>query len=187
MAQKTPDPNHAQHGVPLNSYQNPIDAPVSRDRTPPEKYTPWQFGRTQKIAAKQARFSRFDIKNPGSISFLTTTIGTIAAGSTFNYTATLTPLSPHANEINYAFPYIAVYAGTIKNAANQLYPALGTSQTWGNYLFQGASDWQVMASTIPGTVTNAYTLAIHNATGSPGTVFIVSQFKYLNFNSGSVR
>lgn len=184
--QKTPNPNHSQQALPADKYQQPINAPVSEDKTPPQKYNAWQFGRTQKIAAKQAKFSKINVKNPGSISSLTTLTGTIGAGSTLQFSNTLTPLAPHANEMNYAIPYIAVYEGTAAIPTNQLFPKIGSGKSFGSYSFQGENDWNLLSQIAPGSVISAYSLVIHNNMGAAGTVFCVSQFKYLNFNSGSV-
>lgn len=183
--QRTPDPDRAQQATPTNQYGNPLGAPISRDKVPPEKYVPWEWGSRQKIATKQIRLSKVNVKNPGTLSNIATAQGTIGPGSTLFIIDTLTPLPPHINEMNFAVPQVAVYEGTAAVPNRQIYPVLGGSQSYGSYSFQADNDWNSFVTTTPGSIISAYNLTIHNNMGGAGTFFYVSQFKYFNFNSGT--
>lgn len=169
----------------LNPQNQPINAPISRKQIP-DKYTPFQFGRTQKIATKQIKLSKVNVTNPGTLSNIATALGTIGAGSTLFITDTLNPLPPHVNQMNFAIPYVAVYEGTNAQAARQIYPILGGSQGYGSYSFMADNDWNQFVTDTPGSIESAYNLTIHNNMGAAGTFLYVSQFKYFNFNSGTV-
>ena len=169
----------------LNQYGQPIDAPIAQGTIAPP-LPPWQDGVKQKIQAKQAKFSRINLTNPGTLSVAKTVTGTIGAGSTQQITHSLTFQSPHGTDLNFAIPYIAVYEGTAPITNRQIYPLLGTLQSYGTYSFQGGFDYEVFKSTIPGSVVSAYSLQIHNYATIAGTYYYISQYKYLNFNSGTV-
>lgn len=147
---------------------------------------PWKYGIQQKIQVKQGKFSRVNIKSPGTLSNQATATGTIGAGSTLFVTDTLTPQSPHGTEMNFAIPYLAVYEGTSAIPNRQIYPLLGGSQNWGSYSFQNDFDWNTFSTITPGSIISVANLTIHNNMGGAGTFFYVSQWKYLNMNSGTV-
>ena len=166
---------------------NEINQSFPIQGTLPPKVVPWKYGIQQKIQAKQAKFSRINIKNPGTVSNQASLISTIGAGSTQFITDTLTPQSPHGTEMNFAIPFVAVYEGTAAVPNRQIYPLLGGSQSWGSYSFQCDNDWNTFATAIPGSIISAVNMTIHNNMGGAGTFFFVSQYKYLNFNSGTVQ
>jgi hypothetical protein len=170
---------------PLNKYGQPLDAPIAQGQVVPA-IPPWQEGVGQKIQAKQVKLSRANLLNPGTLSALKTVTGTISSGSTQQITHTLVFQSPHGTELNFAIPYISVYEGTAAIANRQVYPILGTSQTYGSYSISGGFDYHAFATTTPGSVISAYSLLIHNNMNSSGTYYYISQYKYLNFNSGTV-
>lgn len=147
---------------------------------------PWKYGIQQKLQVKQGKFSRINIKSPGTLSNQAIAIGTIGAGSTLFVTDTLTPQSPHGTEMNFAIPYVAVYEGTAATPNRQIYPLLGGSQGWGSYSFQNDFDFNTFATASPGSVISASNLTIHNNMGAAGTFLYVSIWKYLDFNSGTV-
>lgn len=159
--------------------------PFGQNPLPP-KQVPWQWGQHQSIKAKQIKLSKVNIKNPGTLSNIATATGTIGAGSTLFVTDTLTPQAPHGTEMNFAIPYVAVYEGTAATPARQIFPVLGGSQSWGSYSFMADYDWNIFSTTVPGSVISDINLTIHNNMGAAGTFFYVSQYKYLNFNSGTV-
>lgn len=170
----------------LDKYNFPVDAPSSPGSLPPRQ-TPWQFGMNQKIQTRQIKVSRINVKLPGTISNVATATGTVGAGSTLFVTDTLTPQPPHGTDMNFAIPYVAVYEGTAAIPNRQIYPLLGGSQSWGSYSFQNDLDWNTFGTSIPGSIISTSNLTIHNNMGAAGTFFYVSQWKYLNFNSGTVQ
>lgn len=169
-----------------NNSVNNGQPPIRKDQ-PVIPVVPWKYGIKQKIQVKQGKFSRINVKNPGTVSNAATAIGTIQAGSTLFVIDTLTPQSPHGTEMNFAIPYIAVYEGTAAIPNRQIYPVLGGSQSWGSYSFMADNDWNTFGTTIPGSVISTINLTIHNNMGGAGTFFYVSAWKYLNFNSGTVQ
>ncbi len=163
-----------------------IGVPPIRQNDSVTPVVPWKYGVQQKIQAKRAKFSQINVKNPGTVSNIASATGTIGAGSTLFVIDTLTPQTPHGTEMNFAIPYLAVYEGTSAIPNKQIYPILGGSQSWGSYSFQNDLDWNTFATASPGSVISVNNLTIHNNMGAAGTFFYVSQYKYLNFNSGTV-
>lgn len=172
----------------MNDQKNAIilGQPPVRQEQPPTPMVPWKYGNTQKIQVKQGKFSRINIKNPGTLSNIATQTGTIGAGSTLFVVDTLTPQPPHGTDMNFAIPYVAVYEGTSAIIANQLYPILGGSKSYGSYTISSDFDWGTFSTFVPGSVISAYTTMVHNNMGAAGTFFYVSQWKYINVNSGTV-
>jgi|SRR6185437_2438372 len=162
------------------------NAPPINNVPIPQSQVPWKFGINQRLQVKQAKFSKINIKSPGTISNSATLTGTIGAGSTQFITDTLTPQSPHGTEMNFAIPYLAVYEGTAAIPNRQIYPTLGGSQSYGSYSFMCDNDWNTFSTATIGSVISAFTMTIHNNMASPGTYYFVSQYKYLNLNSGTV-
>lgn len=170
----------------INPFGQPLNSPIDSQGQIPTPLVPWKEGIYQKIQSKQAKFSKINIKNPGTLSNQATSTGTIGAGSTLFVVDTLTPQSPHGTEMNFAIPYVAVYEGTAAVIAHQLYPIIGASQNYGSYSITSDFDWGTFSTTNPGSVISAYTTQIHNNMGAAGTFFYVSQWKYLNMNSGTI-
>lgn len=168
-----------------NKYGQPLNAPIAQGTVSPA-IPPWQYGVKQKIQAKQAKFSKINLTMPGTLSVSKIVTGTISAGSTQSITHSLAFQTPHAQDINYAIPYIAVYEGTAAIPARQIYPILGGSQSYGSYSISGGFDFNVFGTTLPGSTVSAYSLQIHNNMGGAGTYYYISQYKYFNFNSGTV-
>ena len=163
----------------------PQGSPIAQ--VPYQRQVPWEFGINQRIQTKQIKTSRVNIKNAIILSAGANTTGTIGAGSTSIITNTLTPNIPHANEINFAMPFAALYQGTAAIQANQIWPTLGASGTWGNWTIQAGYDYDNFAfRTTPGSVNSNLLLTIHNNQGIAGTVYYISIFKYLQYNNGTV-
>lgn len=170
----------------LNQHNQPINAPIGQPTSPQQKYAPWQFGRTQKIAAKQIRLSKVNVKNSIQLSAQATAQGTFGNGQTLFLSTTLTPNPPHIYDINFAIPYIGIYQGTSANGAFQIYPALGGSITPGAYTPIGNMDFQAFAQATPGSVESAWSGYIINNSAGNQTILFVTEWKYINFNSGTV-
>lgn len=170
----------------LDKYMFPMDAPASAGTLPPPQ-TPWQWGMYQKVQTRQVKVSKINVRNPGTISNLATTVGTAGAGSTLFVIDTLTPQPPHGTEMNFAVPYVAVYQGTSAVIANQIYPILGSNISYGSWTISSDFDWGTFSTSIPGSVISVYTTTIHNNMGASGTFFYANQWKYLNFNSGTIK
>ncbi len=171
----------------INDYGQPLDSPINQQGSLPTPVVPWKYGINQKLQYKQGKFSRLNIKNPGTNSNQASLTSTIGAGSTQFITDTLIPQPPHGTEMNFAIPYVAVYEGTAATPNRQIYPILGGAQNYGSYAFQCDNDFNTFSTILPGSVISVFTMQIHNNMASPGTFFFVSQFKYLNFNTGTVQ
>lgn len=152
----------------------------------PPGTVPWQFGFNQKIQTKRMKFSVVNINNPGTISNQAVQTGTAGAGSTLFVVDTLVPQPPHGTAMNFAIPYVAVYQGTSAIINNQIYPILGSNINYGSWSIQSDFDFGTFSTFNPGSVISAYTTTVHNNMGAAGTFFYVSQWKYLNLNSGTV-
>lgn len=183
---KTPDPDRGQQAPPMDKYKNPIGAPISREKTPPTKYNPWEFGRNQKIAGKQIRISKLIVKSGFGLSLLGSAIGTITNGGTKRLQSILYPLAPHANELTFGMPYVALYQGTRALSGNQIYPALGGSIGGTAYNVVGGMDYNNFGTFIPGSINSVWSGYIINNSGATGTILFVTQWKHINFNSGSI-
>lgn len=169
----------------LNSHNQPLNAPVSTPQIP-TKYTPFNFGRSQKIQAKQIKLSKMNVKSFVQLSTLASAQGTFGNGQTLFLSTTLTPNPPHIYDINYAIPYIGIYQGTAAITANQIYPALGGSITPGAYTPVGDMDFQAFATATPGSVESAWSGYVINNSAGNQTLLFVTQWKFINFNSGTV-
>lgn len=171
--------------TPTNTHFQPADAPISQGSTPPI-VVPWKYGVGQKIQGKQITSSSLVIKSPGTLSTLNTLLSTIGAGSTQFLTYTLTTQAPHGTELNFAIPYVSCYEGTSALPSRQVYPILGTAQKYGTYTISGDFDYNNFATASSGSVISSYSLMVHNNDAGAGTYLFVSQYKYLNFSSGTV-
>lgn len=169
----------------LNPYNQPLDSPIARPNVPP-RYIPWQFGRTQGYQGRQVKVSKLNVKKPFQLSALATSQGTCGNGNTLDIVTTLTPNAPHANEINFGDPYIGIYQGTAANSDFQIYPAIGGSITPGQYLVYGGLDFQLFAGTQPGSIISAWSGYLTNVSAGNQTILLVTQWKFINMNSGSV-
>lgn len=152
----------------------------------PQSQVPWVYGQLQKLQAKRIKLSSIQIKNPGTISNQATATGTVQAGSTLFVIDTLTPQPPHGTEMNFAIPYVAVYQGTSANAANLIYPGMGSNISYGSWTINSDFDFFNFSNTNPGSVTSVYNTIVHNNMGVAGTFFYISIWKYLNLNNGTV-
>ena len=175
-----------QQPAPINKYNQPIDSPIARPGVPQEKYVPWQFGRSQRIQGRQIKVSKLNAKNVLQVSQQATAQGTFGNGATLNISTTLTPNAPHANELNFATPYIALYQGTAAIPNNQIYPAIGGSITPGQYLVYGDFDFNSFGTSQPGSIISTWSGYITNVSAGNQSLLLVTQWKFVNMNSGSV-
>lgn len=166
-------------------YQKNFQLPATPGGTiQPTKQAPWIFGFNQKIQTNRGKFSVINIQNAAMLSNNAVNYGTFANGSVLFLSTTLTPQSPHGTEINLAVPYVAIYQGSFVNSFDpnfQIFPTIGGSVTPFSYSVQGNTDWHLYNGT-----TSAWGGAILNNTGATGTISFVTQWKYLNINSGTV-
>ena len=151
----------------------------------PTKQIPWQWGQQQKIQAKQVKLSRVNIKFPFQRSAQANASGSIGNGITLTFNTTLTPQSPHANEMNYAIPYVAIYWNTAGNGNLQIWPTLGTIPGTA-FTVQAGYDWHLWSAQTPGSVISSFSGAITDNNMGNGTIQVVTQWEFINLNTGTV-
>lgn len=164
----------------LDKYGFPAGSPISRDPS----QIPWEFGVNQGIQAKRIRTSIIQIKSFTMLSGNAVGTGGIGNGSVSYLITTLTPNVPHQNDINFAIPYIALYQGTYPgnpNANYQIYPFTGGSITPFSYSVQGHTDWESYDG-----INSSWRGVVKNNTGGSQDITLVTQWKYIDFNSGTV-
>lgn len=165
----------------------PPNAPSARSQTP-DKYTPFQFGREQKIATKKIRISKVDIRTPFGLSAQATAQGASGNGTTSIFQTTLTPQPPHNNEMNFAIPYVAIYWNHSGQGVWQIWPYQGGSITNGtSFSITAGYDWHNFSIQTPGSVIASFSGIITNNNMGNGTIQLVTQWQYANFNYGTAN
>lgn len=169
-----------------NKYLQPIGSPVDGVTNAQVKQVPWEWGINQKIQAKQVRLSRANIKFPFQLSDQATGSGVIGNGTTLNFTTTLTPNAPHANEINFAIPYVAIYWNTAGIGTAQIWPQLGAGVPGTAFTVTAGFDWHLFSLGVPGSVIASFSGNITDNSMGNGTIQLVTQWEFINFNTGSM-
>lgn len=166
-------------GKPLTKIRN------QNQETKPPKMVPWQYGKYQKIKAKQIKLSRININNPAQLSGTSFASGAIGNGTTLEFNTTLTPLAPNANKMIFAIPYVAIYWGTIGIGSLQIWPNLGMAIPGTAFTVTAGFDWHLWSVQAPGTVIASFSGQITNNSMGNGTLQLVTQWQSLNFNTGT--
>lgn len=147
---------------------------------------PYVFGLQQAIESKYQKSSRLSIRNPGALSNQATSSVASGNGTTSFFNTSLTPQTPHGTEMNFAIPYMTIYWNTAGVGSLQIWPNIGSGITPGAFTTQAWFDWHAFSATAPGSVISQVSGAITNVSGGNGTLQLVTQWKYLSFNSGTV-
>lgn len=172
----------------LDKYGFPLQSPITLGSLP-EKIVAYQLGIQQRIQTKRIKTSAVSIAS--FVNFLSSTalaLGTVSSGGSAFLSTTLTPQSPHATDPNFAIAYLGVFVGTSSSsyqAAQQLYPTVGGSQTPGKWDIRGDYDYNGANGTLSGTI-SAWNGVVINNSGATGTIQFVTRWKYINFNAGTV-
>lgn len=175
----------AQQKMSLDTHGFPMNSPISPG-TLPLKQTAWEFGNYQKIQAKQVKASRMNIRSPFQLSAQATGSGIIGNGTTLLFKTTLTPNAPHANEMNFAIPYVAIYWNTAGVGSLQIFPTVGAGITSGTaFSVEAGYDWHLFSSQTPGSIIASFAGKITDNSMGNGTIQLVTQWQFANFNTGS--
>lgn len=175
-----------QGSIPLNIYLQPVGSPVDNVTDAQLKHVPWEWGINQKIQGKQIKMSKVNIKKPFFLSAQATGSGVTGNGTTLNFNTTLTPNAPHVNEMNFAIPYVAIYWNTAGIGTAQIWPKLGSGISGTAFTVTAGFDWHLFSAGIPGSVIASFSGNILNNSMGNGTIQLVTQWQFINFNSGSM-
>ena len=165
----------------LNSFLQPDSSPANDGN----KNVPWKQGVVQNIQQNRIRMSQANIKNFVMTSNTSSASGGISNGVTLFLDTTLTPLAPHQNDVNFAQLYVGVYQGTAAVPAFQIYPQAGGSITPGAYTVGGDYNYTTFATATPQAL-SAWSGMITNNSAGAQTIYFITQWKYLQYNNGTV-
>ncbi len=140
-----------------------------RSRHQNNPYTPHSFSGTKSVIQLSAQAQAS---------------GAIGNGTTLNFNTTLTPNPPHAFEMNFAIPYVGIYWNTPGNGPLQIWPQLGTIPGTAFRVTAGY-DFQLFSIGTPGSVIASFSGNITDNSMGNGTIFLVTQWQYFNYNQGT--
>lgn len=167
----------------LNQFLQPKDAPVANAGTA----IPWKRGILESIQQNRVVMSQANIKNFLNLSSFAVAQGSLGTGVTANVTTQLTPNTPHQFEMNFGDPYVALYEGTAISTNNQIYPFNGSNVTPSDWLVEGgAFDLEKYTGVGTNTAWSWWGMKVTNKSGSGKSIYFVTQWRYIQYNNGTV-
>lgn len=162
----------------LNLTQSGIaqDSPMAR----PQPTLGVDFDTSYEIQARKMRVSQTYINNFIQNSGTATASGSFGNGQALNINTGLTPNVPFQNFPNFADPYIALYQGTSAVGSMQIYPFMGSGVVTSNYKV-----WSGFNYTSFDGVGSFYTVHVENVAAGAVSIFFISQWKYIFYNTGN--